>query len=124
MPLKSGLALAATVDLAVGVFDGRTQGFRRGTIHQLMVAQRHGVDGQFAGQLARRVGPHAVGHHEQVPPLLKGGLAAGDRHRQGILVVGTPQAQVAEGHMLQIVLPSSLLRVHEAKTVVQTGGGG
>ena len=48
------------------------------------------------------------------PRCWKAGRAAGQRHGQRVLVVGTPQPQVAQGHVLQTVLPSSRLRVHEA----------
>ena len=93
MPLKFGIGAAAAVDLGVGVFDRGPQGVGRGAIRELLIRQRHGIDGQFAGQFAGGVGPHPVGHHVQVPPLLKRGHAAGDRHGHRVLIVGTPQTR-------------------------------
>ena len=63
---------------------------------------------KFAGG----VGPHAVGHHEQVAPLPPGGRAGGDHHGQRVLVIRAAEPQVAERGVFQAALPTLLCGVH------------
>jgi len=82
-----GTRLPTDVDLVVGVENRGQNGLGGRLIEQFAVVQRDDVGGHFAGQFARRVSPHAVGHHEDVAALAKVVLAPRQHHGVGILVV-------------------------------------
>ena len=67
--VEVGVGGAAAIDLGVRLADRPLQGLRGGELAVLVIEVRHAVGGQLAGQLAGRVGAHAVGHHQQVPAL-------------------------------------------------------
>ena len=68
---KSVIGHAAAIDLGVRFANRPQQGLGRRELAILVIEVRHAVGRQLAGQLARRVGPHAVGHHQQVAALLQ-----------------------------------------------------
>ena len=104
--------LTAGVDLVVGVQKGRNDRLRRRLVQQLAIAERDHVGGDLAGQLARRVGAHAVGHQEEVAALLKIGLIARQGDGIGILVICPPQANVAQRGQFEAVTPDSGGLIH------------
>ena len=109
---KVETGLPPAVDLVVGVEDGRENGLGRRLVQPLPIDQGDGVGGHLAGQLAGRMGPHAVGHHEEVAPLLEIGLASGQDRRVGVLVVGAPKAHVAQRGVFQAMVPGGGGCVH------------
>ena len=79
----------------VGVANRLPQRGGRIQIAELEIRVRDVVDGELAGQLAGRVGAHAVGDHQQVPARGPGRHVVGDHHRQRVLIVRAAHAQVA-----------------------------
>src|SRR4029079_7444936 len=69
------------------------------------VRVRQRVGGDFARQLADRMAPHAVGHHEVVtviPPRL--GVVT-DLHPARVLVVLAAESDVTDGRELNLLFP-------------------
>ena len=100
------------MDLAVGVFNGLDHGGLGRLVGQLVVGMLHGIDGHLARLLAGRVGPHAVGHHEQMAPALEFVAVAGQPACQGVLIVGAPQAQIGNLNVLQAIVPVPGVLLH------------
>ncbi len=71
----------------------------------LVVAVGNPRDGHLAGQLAGRVCPHAVGHHEQMSRPLPSLHVAGQHDGVGVLICRPPQADIADFGVLQAVFP-------------------
>ena len=111
------------MDLGVGVFDRGPQGVRRGAIREFLIRQRHDIDRQLAGQFAGGMGSHPVGHHVQIPSLLKSRHAAGNSHSRRILIVGPPQPDIRGGCVFYAVFPNCRVNVHYGERQVKAVGG-
>ncbi len=95
--------LTAGMDAGVGLderFPQHDDGALGGV---LLVDVRNGLGRLLAGLLADRVGPHAVGHQEDMAGLLPLLLVAGQLHGQVVLVVAAADPHVGEAGVLDLV---------------------
>ncbi len=121
--MKLGVGLAAVVDSGIGIDDRLAEGVGGAAVEQLVIGVRHAVAGQFAGQFAGGVGAHAVGHHKDVAALAPVALVARQGDANAVLIVGAPQANVAEHGVLEEVVPAGGGFNHESASNDLVGYG-
>ncbi len=85
------------MNLPIGVDDRLAE--RRGRFQFIVLAVGQGdvVHGQLAGQFPGRMSPHAVGHHEEVPPLLIVVKIRRQHDIPGILVILPAHTDISDG---------------------------
>ena len=94
--LELGVGLAAFVNRGIGGLDGAAHGLGGSAVGELAIRVGNALAGHLAGQLAGGMCAHAVGHHEQVAAAIPIDVVAGQVHGERVLVVGAPQADVAQ----------------------------
>jgi hypothetical protein len=103
MPSNS-VGFAAVVDGKVRFGEGLADGGDRAVLGMLGIDVRNAVGGHLAGQLAHRVGPHAVGDEKN---MAAGAELLGVARRQGrvgVLVVAAANPNVGQAGIFDVVV--------------------
>src|SRR6266851_3325062 len=96
--------LAAGVNANVGLLDRLMQGWSGALLGVFLISMGNDAGSDLAGQLAHRMAPHAVGHHENVSELPPLRFVTGRQDREGVLVMTTANPDVCQAGMLNLLV--------------------